>query len=357
MSLDINTQKYNSKAIYKRAEIANLDGWSVKKQGKTYTVYNKAFHHESKAWKLARGTLVVVASIFSLGIAYKCSKTLRKIWKEAKTGNEIKKIKVLNEKKVILASYADFFTGPEFREDNAEYLEPDTIAGYKTKIANKDNPALGYSGEYINLLMAIYFILDPANNHQEARTYISILGKSDVPAKDRIAFMRPIPTYNDSQLYIKELAPFLKKEIAQNLAGMRPAKIFIPIIFNSPNNTPHIVLLVIEPDQEDVTKANITLVNTWGKNITYKNEEDLIKDEAFKAYPNCSFAKNKIQTYQGPYCGIDVIENARLLANVDDVQAFIVEGKLPSRNKKEIVQYTHAHAEQMERMLKALGKW
>lgn len=216
---------------------------------------------------------------------------------------------------------------------------------------------------YTNLLLAVYFILDPAEKKQEARSYISSNGESpvNVPAKGRIAFMQTFPIYDTSknppEFYIDRLASLLKKEIAAHPAGMRPAKILFPLVFNSPNKTPHLVLLVIEPDPKNETKANITLVNTWGKNTTYKEEEDLVEEEVYKAYPFCTFEKNKVRTFSGPYCSIDVIENARLLANIDDVQKFITEDRLPTRDKKTIDQCTLAHAEQMVKLLKNLGKW
>jgi hypothetical protein len=74
MEIDINRQKFNSKAVYQKSEISSLESWapakSSKAQGKTYTVYQKTFHHDDKAWKFARGVLVVAATIFSLESAY-----------------------------------------------------------------------------------------------------------------------------------------------------------------------------------------------------------------------------------------------------------------------------------------------
>jgi hypothetical protein len=422
MGIDINRQKFNSKAVYQKNEISNMEGWipakSSKARGKTYTVYQKTFHHDEKAWKFARGALVVAATIFSLGMAYRCSKTLQTLWKQAKTGDEIRKIKVFNENPAIALrssklsnsevsspgesgsevtvldefkaiaenpsvktvidvgnkvinqniqpepirqpKYADFFHSPEFKGDYESYLEPYFIAKYKEIIANKEDSAFGYAAGYLNLLMATYFILDPAEKKQEARSYISTHGKSpvNVPVKDRIVFMQAFPIYDTSKkpakLYIDQLIPILKDS---HPVGMRPAKILFPVVFNSPNKTNHAVLLVIEPDQKNETKANITLVNTWGKNTAYKEEEDLIENAVSKAYPNCSFVKNKVRTYSGPYCGIDVIENARLLANVNDVQKFIAENRLPSRDKKTIDQCILEHAKQIEKLLKNLGKW
>lgn len=180
MTLDINRQKFNSKAIYQKSQITNLEGWKKtagktgNDRGKNYTVYQKTIHHDEKGWKLARGALVVAATIFSLGIAYKCSKTLQSLWKEAKSGDEIKTIKLLNEnspvsktasdvgKKAISQvsqpqpqvngtlpqpvkkpNYADFLLSPEFTADNEWYLEPDRIADYKNVLANKEDSAFG----------------------------------------------------------------------------------------------------------------------------------------------------------------------------------------------------------------------
>lgn len=372
MPIDINHLKYNSRAVYQKKEVTGLEAWtparSGKHNGKDYSVYQRTFRHE-RNWK--KGALVVVASVFTLGMAYWCSGKLQMLWQQAKAGNKVREIKVLDEtapiskirnaiiEKGVEENYAGFIYSPEFRRDFDGYLEPEFIASYKKAIENRENSAAGYPVGYSSLLIALYFILDPGQKNQKARSYISYSGSSpeDNPASNRIAFRESFPLYNADKPYFDQFLPFLRSEIKKHPTGMRPKKIFIPIVFNNPSKIGHLVLLVIEPDPGDEKKANVTFINTWGTVSPYQFEEKLVEDAVRKAYPGCTYVSNKDRLWSGPFCGIDVVENARLLADVDNVQEFVAAGKLPKRDKKAIDQCTLDHAKQMELFLKSLDKW
>lgn len=94
--------KINSTSFYKQDQIPGLDQWIKGNKdkvadGKVYNVYKKTFHHENLCWKLKTGFAPLLAMIFTFGLAYKYSKTIRKLWDQASSGNEVRKIKVLKE--------------------------------------------------------------------------------------------------------------------------------------------------------------------------------------------------------------------------------------------------------------------
>lgn len=100
--IDINSTKFDRTSYYKQDQITGLDQWNKGSKdktsnGKVYNVYKKTFHHQDLGWKVKTGFAPLLAMIFSFGLAYKCSKTIRKLWDQASSGNEVKKIKILKE--------------------------------------------------------------------------------------------------------------------------------------------------------------------------------------------------------------------------------------------------------------------
>ena len=96
--LDVNHSTLKKNYIYSEGQLTGLENWTKKNdgefQGKKYTIFQKTIHHNSFSWKFLRGAAATIAIVLTLGFAYRYSNSIKRLWREGNTGNEIKLIKV-----------------------------------------------------------------------------------------------------------------------------------------------------------------------------------------------------------------------------------------------------------------------
>lgn len=103
MPFKINEHNFVPKDIYKKSDLEGLESWTladnkgVDSKGRNYEVYTKEIVHKDFGWKFAKGLQALAATVFSLGLAAIFSKKVQTLWREATSGIENRKIKVLSE--------------------------------------------------------------------------------------------------------------------------------------------------------------------------------------------------------------------------------------------------------------------
>ena len=226
----------------------------------------------------------------------------------------------------------------------------------KELIENQNNPSCGYPISIVDALISYYMAKRDEENLKTDSVFINQDGTT-LPTedmKDKIAFSHHLTLKNATLEGTRALTNLLENELRAH-PDKRPAKVFVPYSLNIPGKTNHVVFLVIEPDTNDLRKANITMINTLGNSgvNSYLQEENLILEAAKSIYNSreTKTVKNQKATFSGPYCGIDCIENIRLLASVNDVQEYIRENKLPKRNQDTIALKCREHAADLDRIL------
>lgn len=223
-------------------------------------------------------------------------------------------------------------------------------------IKNQHNPSWGYPICVVESLISYYMAKRDEENSRIDSIFINQDGTTqpNEETKDKIAFSHHLNLESITPEATKALTDLLEKELRAH-PNKRPAKIFIPYALKIPGKTNHVVFLVVEPDANIPRKANITMINTLGNSPanSYLKEERLILEAAKSIYnrPETKIGRNTKVAFSGSNCGIDCIENIRLLANVKDVQGYISENKLPRRDQAEIALICREHAAELNKIL------
>jgi hypothetical protein len=116
MPINVNKDHFDQRGLYDHKNLIGLNatnGWEQKSEGSRifkihsqlgtfryvnrYTRYEKTMHHKEVRWRLVNGLKALAVTVFSLGLAALGSKEVQRLWKKAITGNEVKKINVLQE--------------------------------------------------------------------------------------------------------------------------------------------------------------------------------------------------------------------------------------------------------------------
>lgn len=137
----------------------------------------------------------------------------------------------------------------------------------------------------------------------------------------------------------QRIKTILKKYAEANEASPIP-KLFFPMAAFPTKGVPHALLLVIEVDSDEKTKAKISLVNSFGsQGGAYKVFEQRILEAAQEVFnsPLTVIIKNEVkQQLDGFSCGWHMIENIEWLSQVVDAGEAIRQRKLPVRSSQAI---------------------
>lgn len=208
-----------------------------------------------------------------------------------------------------------------FRLKNDHILRP-----YKFKT----DTSTGHALPNTNMLFDFYL------NRQDC-TFIDRNGASmNGPAKDKIAYTCEIHKSYEPKTIQSEIRNFLGLELFQN-RDSRPKKIFIPLSVDK-NELGHSILLVVEPSSKNNTEARITMINTHGDSLSlYREFEEAALKGAKEIYssPNTTTSRNTKCIYTtAKSCGPDVVELARDLMDVENVQETVKKG-LPRKTSED----------------------
>lgn len=98
MNIDVNKGNLSPHKIYYEQELVGLDTWEAmgqgEFQGKRYTLYEGIVHHRDIWWKIGRAVAAIMATVFSCGLTWLCTKAVPRLWQQARSGDEIKTLKV-----------------------------------------------------------------------------------------------------------------------------------------------------------------------------------------------------------------------------------------------------------------------
>lgn len=231
-------------------------------------------------------------------------------------------------------------------------LEPELIPLLEDVISRHNDPGLGYPPTIIEMLMLQHF-----NKPESWGICLGYDGKSSENFHKKIAYsldfhLHPSPPYN--VVFGLEALKKMLNNLIENPQHSIPSKVIIPLDLNTPGKVDHTVIAVIEPDPSNARKANITMVNFHGNGLSSNHEEEhIILNTIKQVYndPQTKAIRNEKATFTGGYCGIDAVENVRLLTKVPDVHEFIKQGKLPSRSSQEIAKIRRSDAVELTDVL------
>jgi len=138
----------------------------------------------------------------------------------------------------------------------------------------------------------------------------------------------------------RDLGRFMQEAAQANIPFKR---FFIPVI--APGSIDHAILIAVEIDSGDSSKANITVIDPFGISSYTRSAEayaESLKD-SFNS-PKTSIVVNKVkQQVDGTTCGYHQLMNTELLFDVPNIQEFVKAGKMPKRPTQEIKNFIDRH--------------
>jgi hypothetical protein len=126
------------------------------------------------------------------------------------------------------------------------------------------------------------------------------------------------------------IVQFNANRIAQ---GMTPqTKVFLPFVV--PGEVRHAILGVVEYNPENPSKANITIIDPFGKNSSYRNNSEAFAEGIKSVFssPDSKVVFNEVvQQTDGITCGFQQVLNIKDLGKKPDIQNFVEKKGLPAR--------------------------
>lgn len=340
--------------------------------GKKWTVYYSGTKKVKGCKYVALVVATVACSILVLGVGVLFIDSLRDKWKTIVEGKKTRVIYTRDpitpknpsnfSKKTSQASKnLNFFEQADFLEKLTEFEKNHfSSSHFQRQVEDnigfiKNRNEFGYNTSYSELITMYYmkskgclFLDDKGKNIEKAKISGSVCYTEEiviVPGSESQKIVAD--SFGRVQWFLYSAAVAHWKE--------RPAKILMPISMfpQGGENSGHSLVLVIEPDTKILGKAKITSINTHGNSLkSYVPYEKFMLEAARRIYhhPETTILRNEKATYAGNYCAIDMIENLLLLAEVNDVQAFIKGNNLPSRDRKEICACRQRHTEAVQKI-------
>lgn len=159
--------------------------------------------------------------------------------------------------------------------------------------------------------------------------------------------------FDSKDLILEGLKPIL--EVMKNL-NQEGIRLFLPIPLAPRFAVPHGVLMVVEAVKDDAAK--ITMIDPFGEKNFYRNLENACVQAAKNVFPSpkTTVVHNKVvQQSDGLTCGVNQIENVRVLLKVDNIQDYVGRGRLPKRSREENLQNFKSYIEFGKKFYEANG--
>jgi hypothetical protein len=127
----------------------------------------------------------------------------------------------------------------------------------------------------------------------------------------------------------KKIKKILKSYVEENQKRSIP-KLFIPTAVFPDGGVPHALLLVIETGSSHNIK--VTIINSLGSG-SYRTSVEMLLEIAREVLPVSKMLENVVcQQQDGWSCGWQMLDNIQLLSQVEDIQGFISDNRLPVRS-------------------------
>lgn len=204
----------------------------------------------------------------------------------------------------------------------------------------------GYNGLMVNALFSCYFDRDDCAFLADNRSMGGYQGKGK-NSSNPIAYFPVLDSAyqpSDVKKIIKDLLEGLeeKRKAIENSGHIMavPRKIFIPMCcFKGQNGMGHTMLMVVEPSATTNKSAAITMINT-SVNCSGFGEYELAAIQGAKevySHPTTTAVRNRNDIYStSRSCGADVVELARSLIDIENVQAYVNAGHLQRKSPKNL---------------------